>query len=199
VQSNTDSPGMNTRHDVIILGGGAPGEHVSNSSCAGQADRLTIQPFPSFSQIRASALRSAFVTRLQKSVINPLDKLAFALRIPPPGDALLETTGRRTGRPRVTPVCDGLEGDTFWIVAQRGRAADYVRNIAADPRVRVKGSLSRGGWRAGTAHILDADDAQERVRSLSRGNRWRRLCLQASGAVGTRPLTVRIDLDPVAG
>jgi len=41
-----------------------------------------------------------------------LDKLAFALRTPPPGDALLETTRRRSGQARVTPVCDCLEGDT---------------------------------------------------------------------------------------
>ncbi|MFL5856187.1 MAG: nitroreductase/quinone reductase family protein [Solirubrobacteraceae bacterium] len=139
------------------------------------------------------AIRTA---RLQESVINPLDRLAFALRLPPPGDALLETTGRRTGRRRVTPVCDCLEGDTFWVVAQRGRDAEYVSNIEADPRVRVKGSLSRGGWRSGTAHILDGDDAEKRLRILGRGNRWRRLCLQASSSIGTSPLTVRIDLDP---
>jgi hypothetical protein len=92
-----------------------------------------------------------------------------------------------------------MDADTFWIVAQQGRGADYVRNIEANPRVRVEGSLSRGGWRAGTAHILDDDDPEGRVRTLSRGNRWRRLCLQASTAVGTSPLTVRIDLDPVNG
>ena len=96
-------------------------------------------------------MRSRVIDRLQKSVINPLDKLAFALRTPPPGDALLETTGRRSGQPRVTPVCDCLEGSSFWIVAQRGRDADYVKNIAANPRVRVKGSLSSSAWRAGTA------------------------------------------------
>jgi deazaflavin-dependent oxidoreductase (nitroreductase family) len=140
-------------------------------------------------------MRSVTIARLQKRVIDPLDKLAFALRVPPPGDALLETTGRRTGRPRVTPVCDCLEGDTFWIVAQDGRSADYVRNIEANARVRVKGSLSRAGWRSGTAHILDDADPAERVRILSRGNRWRRLCLQASAAMATSPLIVRIDLD----
>src|SRR5215213_1493131 len=86
-------------------------------------------------QQKGHAMRRVTTDRLQRSVINPLDKLAFALRIPPPGDALLETTGRRTGRPRVTPVCDGLQGDTFWIVAQDGRHADYVQNIEADPRV----------------------------------------------------------------
>ena len=141
-------------------------------------------------------MRSATVAWLQKSVINPLDRLAFALRIPPPGDALLETTGRRTGCPRVTPVCDCLEGETFWIVAQDGRRTEYVKNIEIDPRVRVKGSLSRGGWRTGTAHILDDDDPVERMRVLSRGNRWRRLCLETSGTIGASPLTVRIALDP---
>jgi hypothetical protein len=70
-----------------------------------------------------------------------------------------------------------------------------VRNIEANPRVRVKGSLSRTGWRAGTAHILEDDDPEVRVRILKRGNRWRRLCLQASTSIGTSPLTVRIDLD----
>ncbi|WIX76831.1 nitroreductase/quinone reductase family protein [Amycolatopsis carbonis] len=143
----------------------------------------------------AAARRRRF-DRLQRSVINPLDKLAFALRIPPPGDALLETIGRRTAQPRITPVCDGTDGDTFWIIAQHGRSADYIRNIEANPRVRVKGSLSRTGWRSGTAHILDDDDPSERMRILSRGNRWRRLCLQASGAAATSPLSVRIELDP---
>lgn len=140
-------------------------------------------------------MRSRVIDRLQKSVVNPLDKLAFALRTPPPGDALLETTGRRSGQPRVTPVCDCLEGSSFWIVAQRGRDADYVKNIAANPRVRVKGSLSSSAWRAGTAEILD-DDPRERARILGRGNRWRRLCLQASASVATSPLTIRVDLDP---
>jgi deazaflavin-dependent oxidoreductase (nitroreductase family) len=141
--------------------------------------------------------KARVIRRLQRSLIDPLDKLAFSARLPPPGDALLETVGRRTGRPRVTPVCDGFDGDTFWIVAQRGRSSDYVQNIEANPRVRVKGSLSSTHWRTGTAYILDDDDPEERVRILSRDNRWRRLCVEASAAAGTEPLTVRVDLDPL--
>jgi len=48
--------------------------------------------------------------------------------------ALLETTGRRTGRARHTPVGNGLSGDTFWLVAAHGTQADYVRNLQAEPR-----------------------------------------------------------------
>jgi deazaflavin-dependent oxidoreductase (nitroreductase family) len=134
--------------------------------------------------------------RVQSSLINPLDRLVFRVGKPPPGDALLETIGRRTGEPRVVPVCDCLDGDAFYVIAQRGRDSSYVRNIEANPRVRVKGSLSSSEWRAGTACILDDDDPGERMRALSRGNRWRRLCLQASASMSTDPLTIRIDLDP---
>jgi deazaflavin-dependent oxidoreductase (nitroreductase family) len=138
---------------------------------------------------------SRVLGQLQQSAINPVVRLAWNLGIPIPGDALLETTGRRTGLPRRTPVCDGLEGKTFWLIAQRGRTADWVRNIEANPRVRVKVSGLRTGWRAGTAHILDGDDPGERQRLLSRANIARRLCLCTTKAVNMSPLTVRIDLD----
>jgi deazaflavin-dependent oxidoreductase (nitroreductase family) len=133
---------------------------------------------------------------LQTSAVDPLIRLAFRLGIPDPGDALLETIGRRTGEPRLTPVCDGLEGETFWLIAQR-RDADWVRNIEADPHVRVQLRSRRPAkWRSGTATILDDDDAYERQRMLGRGKPWRRLCLDTSVKQATDLLTVRIDLDP---
>lgn len=134
---------------------------------------------------------------LQASVVNPLVRLAFRLGIPDPGDALLETTRRRGGKPRLTPVCEGLEGDAFWLLSQHGRDAEWVRDIEADARVRIKPRSRRpAAWRSGTAHVLDGDDPRERQRMLSRGNPWRRLCLSTSAALATDPLTVRIDLDP---
>jgi len=105
-----------------------------------------------------------------------------------PAFALLETTGRRTGRARHTPVGNGLAGDTFWLVAVHGRQADYVLNLLAQPRVRVK---VRGRWRTGTAVPLPDDDPIARSRTLR---------YQWDAAIGrmmaTAPLTVRIDLDP---
>src|SRR4029453_570193 len=77
--------------------------------------------------------------------------------------ALLETTGRRSGLPRQTPVGNGLVDGTFWIVASHGRQADYVRNIERNPAVRVK-----IGPRCppGPATVLDDDDADARSRTL---------------------------------
>lgn len=139
--------------------------------------------------------RHRVLGRLQQSVINPVVRLAWELGIPIPGDALLETIGRRTGRPRRTAVCNGLDGETFWLVAQHGRSADWVRNIEADARVRVRVSGLHTGWRAGTAHILDGDDPQERQRIIARANPARWLCVGTAKAFSTSPVTVRIDLD----
>ena len=130
-------------------------------------------------------------------LVNRLVRLAFRFGLPDPGDALLETTGRRSGAARLTPVCEGLEDDTFWVLSERGRDADWVRDIEADARVRVKPrSRPASAWRSGTARVLEDDDPRERRRILARRDPWRRLCLRASGALATDPLTVRIDLDP---
>jgi deazaflavin-dependent oxidoreductase (nitroreductase family) len=120
-------------------------------------------------------------------IVNPPVRWALE-RIPRrTGWAVLETTGRRTGIARRTPVGDGLRGDAFWIVTEHGWGADYVRNIACEPRVRVN---IAGRWRSGTAHILPADDPYRRLRRLRRPVNDAALLL-----VGTEQLTIRIDLD----
>ena len=98
---------------------------------------------------------------LQKYVLNPPIKLLFALGIVPPGYALLETIGRKTGKARRTPVGDALVGRQFWIVAEHGMKAGYVRNIKQNPRVRLKLREGfRARWHTGTAHLLWDDDPQ---------------------------------------
>jgi F420H(2)-dependent quinone reductase len=52
--------------------------------------------------------------------------------------ALIETTGRRVGRCRLTPVGNGLDGDVFWLIAAHGYWFSDVANLTASPRCRVK-------------------------------------------------------------
>ena len=135
---------------------------------------------------RRPALKRRLATGFTRYVVNPVVKLAIRLRLVR-GWAILETRGRKSGLPRQTPVGNGLLGDTFWIVAEHGRKAGYVRNIAADPRVRV---FVHGRWRTGTAELMPDDDPVARQRNLPRLNaRMVRL-------VGTDLLTVRVDLEP---
>lgn len=141
-------------------------------------------------------MKRRLVHALQKYLLNPPIKATLRLGIAPPGYALLETTGRKSGRRRRTPVGNGLDGSTFWIVTEHGRRAGYVRNLEADPRVRVK--VRRGiryRWFDGTARVLPDDDPRARQRTISRGHPLRALNAVAVRTFGTELLTVRIDLD----
>ena len=128
--------------------GCTPTIRIAGSRCVGGTGAERTIP-----DMVGSNAKLRFIQPLQKWVLNPADRMAFRLRIPPPGDALLETIGRRSGQPRVTPVCDGLQDKTFWLVAQHGRQSDYVRNIEANPRVRVKVSRTGGGQERRTSSM----------------------------------------------
>jgi deazaflavin-dependent oxidoreductase (nitroreductase family) len=125
-------------------------------------------------------------TFLSTRLFNPLVKAATNAGLAVPTLVILETTGRKSGRPRRTPVGKAVDGDTVWIVAEHGRKAAYVRNIEADPRVRIK--IGRR-WRTGTAHVMPDDDPRARQRSMPSMN------ATVVRLMGTDLLTVRVDLD----
>ncbi|MGW1953939.1 nitroreductase/quinone reductase family protein [Streptomyces sp. NPDC001920] len=128
---------------------------------------------------RSADLRFRVATTFQRRVANPvLRRMPF--------QTVLETTGRVSGLPRHTPVGGRRVADSFWLVSEFGRRSGYVRNIEADPRVRVR---IRGRWYAGTAHLLPDDDPVARLRRLPRLNS------AAVRLIGTGLLTVRVDLD----
>lgn len=122
--------------------------------------------------------RDRVTTFLQKNVANRVMR-----RIP--FQTLLETTGRNSGEPRRTPLGGRRIGDQFWFVSEFGEKSQYVRNIKADPEVRVR---LKGRWHSGTAHLVPGDDARARLRSLPQFNSM------GVRAFGTNLLTVRVDL-----
>jgi deazaflavin-dependent oxidoreductase (nitroreductase family) len=128
-------------------------------------------------------------TFLSAKVFNRLVKAAANLGIPLPLVVILETTGRKSGLPRRNPVGKAIEGDTLWIVAEHGARAGYVRNISANPRVRVR--IGRR-WRTGTAHLMPEDDPRERQKRIPN-----KLNSASVRLMGTDLLTVRVDMDPV--
>jgi deazaflavin-dependent oxidoreductase (nitroreductase family) len=127
-------------------------------------------------------------TFLTAKLVNPVVRAAARLGLPLPLVVILETRGRRSGEARRIPVGKALEGDTLWIVAEHGRRAAYVRNIEADPRVRVR--IGRR-WRSGRARVLPDDDWRERQRRMANP-----VNSAVVRAMGTEHVTVRVDLDP---
>ena len=111
--------------------------------------------------------------------------------LPAPGTAILETLGRKSGKPRRNPVTNGLDGGVFWIVAEHGRRASYVRNIDANPRVRLR--VGRR-WHDGDARLVPEDDPRERLRYINSRHPVTRLSTATVRLLQTDLMTIRIDL-----
>ncbi|SEH89552.1 deazaflavin-dependent oxidoreductase, nitroreductase family [Mycolicibacterium rutilum] len=126
----------------------------------------------------AEDLRDRITKLFQKNVAN---RLMRAL----PFQTLLETTGRKSGQPRRTPLGGSRVGDQFWFVSEFGERSHYIKNIQADPRVRVR---LNGRWHTGAAHLIHDDDPHERLKSLPQFNSF------GVRTFGTNLLTVRVDL-----
>lgn len=128
--------------------------------------------------------RRSRVRLLQRYLLNPPMKLMAWAGLSP-GNVLLETEGRRSGKLRRSVVGMHLEGDTGWVVAEHGRHAGYVCNLEANPEVRVR--IGRV-WRSAVARVLDDDDPQTRLASFSR---WHQAAVRR---FGTDLTTIRVDL-----
>ena len=126
----------------------------------------------------ADVLRDRITTLFQRKVANPLMRRL-------PIQTLLETTGRTSGKPRHTPLDGSRVGDSFWFVSEFGEKSQYVKNIKANPAVRVR---LQGTWHRGTAHLMPDDDPRERLRSLPQFNSF------GVRTFGTNLLTIRVDL-----
>jgi len=125
-----------------------------------------------------NALKRSVVHRTQRYVVNPIGR-----HLP---ITMLETVGRKTGQPRRTAVGGRVIGNEFWMVSEHGQHSHYVRNIKANPKVRLRVG---GRWRTGTAHLLPDDDPIARLSHLPGLNS------AAVRMMGTDLLTIRIDLD----
>jgi deazaflavin-dependent oxidoreductase (nitroreductase family) len=128
--------------------------------------------------LMADDTRDRVTSLFQKRVANPMMRLM-------PFQTLLETTGRKSGEPRRTPLGGSRIGDQFWFVSEFGEKSQYVKNIKANPNVRVR---LRGRWHKGVAHLVPDDDPTARLQSLPQFNSF------AVRAFGTNLLTIRVDL-----
>jgi deazaflavin-dependent oxidoreductase (nitroreductase family) len=98
---------------------------------------------------------------------------------------VLETTGRRSGKPRRTPLARGpIEEGIAWLIAVHGRHSTWVRNLESSPQVRMQVALR---WQTGTASVLLLDP-----KTLKRFNLYAR---SGPRTLGIDPLLVRVDLD----
>jgi hypothetical protein len=76
---------------------------------------------------RGRAAKRAAARFVTNRLLNPVVRPLIGRGLWPMTQALLETTGRNTGRPRRAPIGNGLRDGTFWIVTEHGHEADCVK------------------------------------------------------------------------
>jgi len=128
---------------------------------------------------------------LGRYLFNPTMRGFFKVGLTPPWHTMIETTGRKTGQVRRVPVAYGRDGNTVWLIAQHGEHAGWVRNLVADPRVKL---LFKREWVDGTAELIPSDDVRSRAATFAASPFGRRVLSAAVSALETRPVSVRITL-----
>jgi len=132
---------------------------------------------------------------LQRYTLNPLFRLLLTIGVNPFGLAILETRGRLSGKTRRVPVGNGRKGDSFWIIAEHGSRAGWVRNIQYDPRVRVRLRIGlRYRWVPGIATIRPDEDALARQRKVIAWHPLRALNAVNVRVLGADLLAVHVKL-----
>jgi deazaflavin-dependent oxidoreductase (nitroreductase family) len=145
--------------------------------------------------IRSRRVKVLVVRTFQRWTINPLMRLLLTIGINPLGLAILETRGRNSGMLRRVPVGNGRKGNSFWIIAEHGMRANYVRNIAHDPRVRVRLRIGwRYRWVTGLAAVLPDDNALARQRHIIAWHPLRALNAISVRVLGADLITVHVRL-----
>lgn len=97
-------------------------------------------------------------------IVNPAGRLLAGWL---PFWVLVETTGRRSGLSRRTPLAAGPRTEEeIWLIAVHGLHSSWVRNLQAEPKLKLR---HNGRWREGTATIRPIDET-----ILARFNRYAR-------------------------
>ena len=138
------------------------------------------------------------VRTVQRYTMNPLMRLLLTVGVNPFGLAILETRGHASGKTRRVPVGNGRKGDAFWIIAEHGTRAGYVRNIQHDPNVRVRLRIGlRYRWVTGVATVRPDEDPLARQRQIIAWHPLRALNAVNVRVLGGDLLAVHVQLNTV--
>lgn len=104
----------------------------------------------------------------------------------------LTTTGRRTGRPHEIEIWFAIRDGTLYLLSGGGEAADWVKNIKRDARVRVRINSRSAVLNARLVRRGTREDAAAREVLDAKYMGWRQGRSLSSWARGA--LAVAIDL-----
>ena len=104
----------------------------------------------------------------------------------------LQTTGRTSGRARTIEIWFATDGERIYLLAGGRDRAHWVRNLRADPRVRV-----RFGGRTlnGRARVIEGEEREPLARRLlaAKYQGWSEARPLSRWAAGSLPVEIELD------
>jgi deazaflavin-dependent oxidoreductase (nitroreductase family) len=104
----------------------------------------------------------------------------------------LQTTGRTTGRPRTIEIWFATDGERIYLLAGGRDRAHWVRNLRAEPRVRVR---IGGRTLDGVARVIEGEDREPVARSLlaAKYQGWSEGRPLSRWAAGSLPVAISLE------
>jgi len=104
----------------------------------------------------------------------------------------LQTTGRRSGRPRTIEIWFATDGARIYLLAGGRERAHWVRNLHVEPRVRVRVG---GQTVPGLARIIEGEARELMARQLvaAKYQAWSEGRPMSSWASGSLPVEIAFD------
>jgi deazaflavin-dependent oxidoreductase (nitroreductase family) len=104
----------------------------------------------------------------------------------------LQTVGRVSGRPRTIEIWFATDGERVYMLAGGRHRAHWVRNLVADPGVRVR---IGGVTLAGTARVIEGTEREELARHLlaAKYQGWSEGRPLSAWAAGSLPVEIAFD------
>jgi deazaflavin-dependent oxidoreductase (nitroreductase family) len=101
----------------------------------------------------------------------------------------LQTTGRTSGRPRTIEIWFATDGERIYVLAGGRHHAHWVRNLMADPHVRVR---IGGQTLPGVARVVEGEEREALARQLlaAKYQGWAEGRPMSSWASGSLPVEV---------
>lgn len=110
------------------------------------------------------------------------------------GDAVcyLQTTGRRSGLPRTIEIWFATDGDRIYLLSGGRDRASWVRNLRAEPRVRIR---IGGATIAGRARVIEGEPREMLARRLlaAKYQGWREGQSLSGWARSSLPVEIEVE------
>jgi deazaflavin-dependent oxidoreductase (nitroreductase family) len=127
----------------------------------------------------------------KKHIEKPADERAFLAR---EDYCYVTTTGRVSGKPHEIEIWFGMRGNTIYLLAGGGDKSDWVKNMRANPQVKVR--IAKKHFMGQARFALEVEEEKQARRVLAaKYQSWRKGRKLSEWAREALPVAIKLKAD----